>query len=185
MEIEIEGLRGLEAKLNNLAKEVNKAGSRGMQAIGMEIVAEAKMNLKRNGSIVSSGLIGSGKVQKLSDGSVDAGFFSTSSEQGYAAAYEYGRRAGKQPPIKALIPWVAKRNRGNKALKSFVLFKNARARKHKNRTEADFIEMAARALAIHIGKHGTKPHPFFTPAVEKVSAKLEDIMSKYINEATK
>lgn len=183
MDIKIEGLRGLEAKLNDIVKKVGQ--NKGIQAVGMEIVAEAKQNLKDNGSIVSGGLIGSGRVQKMSDGTVDAGFFSTGSSQGYAAAYEYGRRAGKQPPVQALIPWVAKRNRGNKALKSMAVLKNARARKHKNRTEADFIEMAARALAFHIGKHGTKPHPFFAPAVEKVQQKLEEIMSKHINDATK
>lgn len=180
MEIEVEGLRGLEASINRLVEDVNQAGSRGMQAVGMEIVAEAKANLKRNRTTNTGVLSSSGKVQKQSDGTVDAGFFSKDSSEGYAAAVEYGRgpsrRRGAIPLRETLKAWV-RRKLGGRAMRSAAVFSK--------KSEEELIESTAFLIARKIHKHGTKPQPFFTPAVEKVQQKLEDIMSEHINEATK
>ena len=178
--VEVEGIRGLNAKLDDLLKDVNQAGSRGVQAVGMEIIAEAKQNLKRNRTTNTGALSASGKVQKQSDGSIDAGFFSTDSSQGYAAAVEYGRgpsqKSGSIPLRETLKAWV-KRKLGGRAMRSAATFSK--------QSVEQMIESTAFLIARKIHRHGTKPQPFFTPAVEKVQQKLEDIMSKYINDATK
>jgi HK97 gp10 family phage protein len=197
MDVQIEGMRGLEAKLNDLVKDINQAGSRGMQAVGMEIVAEAKQNLRRNRTTNTGALSSSGKVQKQSDGTVDAGFFSTDSAEGYAAAVEYGRgpsrRRGAIPLRDTLKAWV-RRKLGGRAMRSAAVFikllseDGVAARlsyKASKKSEEELIESTALLIACKIYKHGTKPQPFFTPAVEKVQQKLEDIMSEHINEATK
>lgn len=180
MDVQIEGMRGLEAKLNDLVKDINQAGSRGMQAVGMEIVAEAKQNLRRNRTTNTGALSSSGKVQKQSDGTVDAGFFSSESSEGYAAAVEYGRgpsrRRGAVPLRETLKAWV-RRKLGGRAMRSAAVFSK--------KSEEELIESTAFLIARKIHRHGTKPQPFFTPAVEKVQKKLEDIMSKHINDATK
>ena len=187
MDIKVEGVRGVRADFSKATKEIDAAAMLALEAMGLDIVAEAKENIQKNGSHVSGNLIASGKVQKLKDGTIDAGFFGdvTETGQGYAAAYEYGRRAGKCPPIKPLKAWLKKRNDDNPALHSMVIHMNARARKHKNRTADDLLEMAAMAMAIHIGKHGTKPHPFFAPAVKLIEGKVQQYVDRYIKRKIK
>lgn len=185
--IRIEGERGLRIALDNHLNASVRATRKAMQRTALKIVADAKDNLKSNGSVVTGILRSSGKVQRVEGNpdAIDAGFFGSDSKSGYAAAVEYGRRAGKMPPIDALFVWLKKKNsrRGVKsALQSFVIHKNATARKHKNRTADDFLMMAARALAIHIGKHGTKPHPFFAPAVKKNERTFEEEVTKAMME---
>lgn len=185
--IQVEGERGLRMALDSHFDASVRASRKAMQRTGLRIVADAKDNLKNNGSVVTGMLRATGKVQKVEGNpdEVDAGFFGKDSKSGYAAAVEYGRRAGKMPPIDALFAWLKKRNsrRGVKsALQSFVIHKNATARKHKNRTADDFLMMAARALAIHIGKHGTRPHPFFGPALQKNERTFEEEVEKAMME---
>lgn len=183
----LEGYKELYVNLDKHEKAATKAAMEGLKRAGMNIIADAKENLRANGSMASGNLRKSGKVQKV-DGdkdSLDVGFFVQGKDTGYAYFVEYGRRSGKMPPPQDLIEWIRKKNKtkgAKSALNSFVLFKNANARKHKNRTAEDFLLMAARALAFHIGKHGTRPHPFFAPAVEKNKASIEDAISESVKE---
>lgn len=183
----LEGYKELYVNLDKNEKAVTKAAFEGLKRAGMNIIADAKENLRANGSIATGMLRKSGKVQKVEGekNTIDAGFFVQHKEEGYAYFVEYGRREGKMPKPEMLIEWIRKKNstKGAKsALDSYVLFKNANARKHKNRTANDFLLMAARALAFHIGKHGTKPHPFFVPALEKNKASIESIVANEVKQ---
>lgn len=170
MNVEIEGLRELKANLQATSKDIEKAASKGMQAAGLEIIAEAKMNLKRNRTTNTGVLSASGKVQKVEDddSSIDVGFFAQDSSQGYAAAVEYGRgpsqKKGPIPLEDSIKAWVHRKlgiGYGKK------------------------LDSAAFLIARKIHRKGTKPQPFFMPAVEKVQAKIGEIINKYIGEATK
>ena len=167
MEIEIEGLRELRAGLANASKRAEAGTMKGLQAVGLEIVAEAKLNLQRNGTNNRRTLSNSGKVQKDKDG-VDAGFFSEGSMQGYASAVEYGRgptkRAGEIPLRTTLKAWVHR--------KLGIPY-------GKELDSASFL------IARKIHRKGTKPQPFFVPAVKKIEEKIDEIVSKYINNALK
>lgn len=67
----------------------------------------------------------------------------------YSIYVEFGRGPGKQPPVRALQLW-AKRKLGD--------------------------ENAAFAIARHIGKYGTNPHPFMRPAGrDNMNAIMADI----------
>lgn len=137
---------------------VKNAAAKGLRKGAMAIVADAQDNLRENTSVVTGLLRQSGKVQKVDDLTLDAGFFDTTNQHsGYALYVEYGRPAGKMPPPAELEQW---------AYKKFQLNDRKAARK------------AGWALAVMIGRNGTEPHPFFEPAVKKNEKQVE----KYIRE---
>ena len=167
-----------------------KAARQGLRKAGMQIIADSVQNIRNNGSWTGGQLAQSGRVQKVEGDadSIDVGFFSKDSKNGYAYYVEYGRRSGKMPPPQDLIPWLRKKNKtkgAKSALKSMTLIMNARARKHKNRTPEDLLLMAATALAFHIGKKGTKPHPFFNPAVKKNESAITQAIADAVKQEIK
>lgn len=162
MELEIEGLRGLKADLQKASRDAGDGMMKGLQAVGMEIIAEAKVNLNQNKTNNTGMLRSSGKVQKDKTG-VDVGFFSKDSEQGYAAAVEYGRGPS--------------RNRGEIPLRTTL---KAWVHRKLGIPYGKELEKATYFITRKIHRKGTKPQPFFTPAVEKIADKIEDIVQKYI-----
>lgn len=120
------------------------------------IVAEAQRNLRANRSNTTGLLSNSGRAERLADVEYQAGFFAKSG-QGYAEYLENGRRSGRMPPPKILEAWVRKKLRV------------------KDRRKA---ASAAFALALHIARHGTRPHPFFGPAVRSQQKAIMDEITK-------
>jgi hypothetical protein len=165
MEIEIEGLRNIRADFGKAKDMVGKAGMKALQEVGLEIVAEAKLNLKRNRTTNTGALSASGKVQKDKDGGIDAGFFSAEGEQGYAAAVEYGRG----PTMKASPDGITLET----SIKAWVHRKLGIA-------YGKELDGAAFLIARKIHRKGTKAQPFFVPAVEKFADKIQDIVDKII-----
>jgi hypothetical protein len=182
MEIEIEGLRNIRADFGKAKDMVGKAGDAALQSVGLEIVAEAKMNLDRNGTNAFRTLSASGKVQKDKDGGIDAGFFSAEGEQGYAAAVEYGRGPTKKASVDgitlktSLKAWIQRKltnpTGGANAMDSAAVFMK------KSREEV--IDMVAFLIARKIHRKGTKAQPFFVPAVKKFEDKIRGIVDNII-----
>lgn len=163
--ISVEGLDKLLREFDKTGKEVRRAAMRGLQKGGLYIIADAQMNLRDNTSVVTGLLRQSGKVQKVDEDNLDVGFFDTLNRQsGYAFYVEYGRRAGRMPPPDELAQW---------AYKKFQLHDRKRALQ------------AGWALAIKIAREGTRPHPFFVPAVEKNKKKIIDAIRSSINDVTR
>lgn len=183
----LDGEKELYVNMQKRMDLSTKAGREALQKAGLKIVAEAKENLRRNGSISSSNLRNSGRVQKAPgdpDG-VDAGFFSQGTDNGYAYYVEHGRRAGKMPPPDELIEWVRKKNLKNKALDSALVHVNGRRRKRtKAYTANDLLTSAAWGLAKKIAKEGTRPRPFFKPALEACKKEVEKILKEAIKKET-
>ena len=177
MEIQVEGLRGVRADFGKAKDAVAEAADKALQAVGLEIVAEAKLNLKRNRTTNTGALSASGKVQKDKDGGIDAGFFSREGEQGYAAAVEYGRGPTKKASPdgitlrESLRAWV-KRKMGGRAMRSASVFSGMKYE--------DYIDSITFLIARKIHREGTKAQPFFVPAVEKFADKIQDIVNKII-----
>lgn len=148
----IEGLDQVLKGLERADQKVQQAAFQGMQRGALEIINDAKRNLRDNGSVVTGLLRQSGKVQKTGELSLDAGFFDTQNKgHGYAAYVEYGRRAGKWPPIDEMAQW---------AYKKFHMTDRKEAR------TAGFL------IARKIGQEGSRPHPFFGPAIEKNKTRI-------------
>ena len=161
----LDGEKDLYVNMQRRMDLSTAAGRKALQTAGLKIVGEAKENLRRNKSVVTGMLRASGKVQQVANDpdSVDAGFFSDSSRSGYAFFVEHGRRAGKMPPVDEIAQWFKKKHRIANA-------KEALAR--------------AWALAKKIAREGTRPHPFFKPAIESTKKEVEQIISDAIKKET-
>lgn len=166
--IKVEGQQALRANLDKVTKELGAAGDKALQAVGLEIIAEAKVNLNANKTNNTGMLRSSGKVQKAEDGTVDAGFFSSEQQNGYAEFVEYGRGPSKK---KGAIPL-------EDSLKAWVHRKLGIA-------YGKELDSATFLIARKIHRKGTKPQPFFAPAVQKIEDKFEEIVSKYIKKESK
>ena len=157
--IYVEGLDELLRKMDLLPAEVQRECFKAMQTASLNILADAKTNLRVNGSVVTGNLRASGKVQKVDDKTLDVGFFSSDTrDKGYASYVEHGRKPGKMPPPDILEAWAYKKFR--------LSHKEARS--------------AAWALARSIAKKGTKARPFFEPAVESGWRKMIDKIAKIV-----
>lgn len=153
---------GLEKLLKNMDKateEIREQAMIGLQKAGMNIIADAQTNLRQNKTNVTGVLSQSGKVQKVNENTIEVGFISDNG-QGYAEFVEYGRRSGRIPPPDAMEEWA---------------YKKLRIRDRK------LAKMAGWALAVHIGKNGTKPHPFFKPALDKNKQRVDDVIQETID----
>ena len=182
MEIKVEGLRGVRADFGKAKDAVAEAADKALQAVGLEIVAEAKMNLKRNKTTNTGVLSASGKVQKDKDGGIDAGFFSREGEQGYAAAVEYGRGPTKKASPdgitlqQSLKAWINKKmtnpTGGKNAMDSAAVFAK--------KTREEIVDTVAFLIARKIHRKGTKAQPFFVPAVKNFEDKIQQYVDRYI-----
>lgn len=154
----LDGEKDLFVNMQRVMGSNLEAARQGLQAGALEIINEAKKNLRANESVVTGQLRASGRVQAVQDDpdAVDAGFFSDG--KGYAAYVEYGRKAGKMPPVEFIIQWFRK--------KYGMPEQEARARGW----------ASARAIA----RKGTRPHPFFAPAVEKHGKAIVEAIKKAI-----
>ena len=156
--IYVEGLDELLRKMDRLPADVQRECLKAMQSASLDIIADAKGNLRVNKSVVTGNLRASGKVQKVDDKTLDVGFFSSDSEKGYASYVEYGRKPGKMPPPDILEAWAYKKYR--------LSHKEARSK--------------AWAMARSIAKKGTKARPYFEPAVESGWRKMIDKIAKIV-----
>lgn len=161
----IEGLDKVLQGFGKAKKTVRMAAFRGLQKGSLDILVDAINNLRHNGSVVTGLLRQSGKVQRVAENTLDAGFFDSQNDKsGYAYFVEYGRRAGRMPPPDELAQW---------AYKKFKLHDRKLAR------------AAGWAMAVKIAKAGTKPHPFFAPALDKNKNRLVERIQDEINRATR
>lgn len=156
----VDGERELFLNMQRVMGSNLSAARQGIRAGAMSIINDAKQNLRGNHSVVTGQLRASGRVQAVQgdEDAVDAGFFSSDTQGGYAYFVEYGRRSGKMPPVDYIIQWFRKKFGLNE--------KEAKARGW----------ASARAIA----RKGTRPHPFFAPAVEKNKKAVEDAIKEAI-----
>ena len=158
--IELEGLDVLRRNLAQAEKKVIDATMTGLTVTGAEIIADAKMNLRSNGSVVTGLLRAAGRVIRKGL-ELTIGFFDTTNRNsGYALYVEYGRRAGKMPPPDQLAAWAYKKHH----LKDWKV-----------------ANALGWAMAKRIAAEGTQPHPFFEPAVKKYQAKIEKYVKQEVN----
>ena len=161
--IELEGLDKLLKELENCDRDVVEAALAGLEAGGMEIIANAQDNLRENGSVVTGLLRQSGHVIRKGD-DITAGFFDTTNKTGYAEYVEYGRRAGKFPPIDEMMAWA---------------YKKFHMKDWKEARSAGFL------IARKIAQEGSEPHPFFGPAVKKNHSKIVKAVRDAVRRKTK
>lgn len=168
MEVRITGQQELFNALKNFEQQaILQEADQALKRAGMNIIAEAQMNLRNNHTNTTGRLSQSGRVQRTKEagGGYDVGFMS--GEDNYAGAVEFGRRPGKMPPPDAMAQYVYKKHH---------LTDRRRARAW------------GWALAVKIGAKGTRPHPYFEPAVKnnqmRVLTEVADAVRRTINRLT-
>ena len=177
----LEGERELYLNMQRVLGDNLKAARTAIRYAGLDIINDAKTNLRNNGSVVTGQLRASGRVQAVEgdEDAIDAGFFSEN--QGYASYVEYGRKSGKMPPVNMLMEWLRKRTSKSGALKSAVVHMEGRRKRRTSAyTKDDLLRSAAWSLAKWIARKGTRPHPFFAPAVEKNKKEIEKAIKEAI-----
>lgn len=169
----VEGLDQLNISFGKKAAEINRAASEGLKSIGMTILADAKENIRKNGSNNTAKLIDSGITQENKDGTIDVIFKSK-----YAYFVEFGRRAGKRPPLDQITEWVVKKGLADR----FSIKTQKRIKRDKG---FDYRALGiATLIANKIGKKGTTPKPFLYPALraneESVMREIKQAINKVV-----
>lgn len=172
--LKLEGLWDLKVGFSTASGKITSSAVQGLKRVGQSIVNDAKINLKNNESVVTNNLRQSGKVQVLDGGEVDAGFFTEG--EGYAYFVEYGRRAGKPAPVAHIEAWLKKKTSVSRGIKS--AFSSASV--FMSSSPEKFRRALAFAISRAIGKKGTKPHPFFVPAIKSNQADAERVVAEAI-----
>ena len=166
----VDGERELFLNMEKQTRGTIQAAMRGLQSAALNIIADAKENLRGNHSVVTGQLRASGKVQKVEgdEQALDAGFFSEGN--GYAYFVEYGRRATRSntPGVPTL----------RQAIEQWL-------RKKFGIPQGKELKSRAFLIARAIHKKGTKPHPFFAPAVEKNKKQVNDAITMAIQQEIK
>ncbi len=157
----IDGLRDLEVNLGRMSRRIYRASKDGLTRAGLNIIADAQNRLKFNGTNYTGQLSNSGRVEEVKgQDALDVGFFSKG--KGYAEYVEYGRRAGKFPPVRHLAQWAKK----------------------KLRLSGKRADSAGFLIARKIARKGTRPQPFFRPSYEAHRQELIDIVTDAVGRET-
>lgn len=178
----VDGERELFINMQRSMDGSLKAARKGMQKAGLEIIADAVSTIRDEGMWTTGKLASSGKVQKVEgdDDAIDVGFFSKDGE-GYAAFVEYGRKAGKMPPVDDIKQWLRKKNRTRSGTKNAL----SSAAAFMGRKVGDYVTSLAWAIAKTIARKGTQPHPFFRPAVERHEKQIEQVINNAVKQSIK
>ena len=162
--IKLEGVDQVLRALDKADKAVVEATMTGLSKAGTEIIADAKMNLRENGSVVTGLLRAAGRVIRKGL-ELTIGFFDTTNKNsGYALYVEYGRRSGKLPPPDELAAWAYKKH---------------------HLQDWKVANSLGWAIAKRIAAEGTQPHPFFNPAVKKHQSRIEKYVKDEVTKKTR
>lgn len=168
--MEVRGVPEMNRRFEKKAKQINHEANRGLYNVALLILADAKMLLKEIKN-TTGGLRNSGIIDRQKDETVDVVFKSN-----YASAVEFGRRAGRMPPVDIIKEWVRKKGLAD----TYTASGNRRKR------GADFeasIKGIAFLIARKIARVGTKPRPFLFPALRKNEDKVIAELKKAIKKA--
>lgn len=168
--MEVRGVPEMNRRFEKKAKQINQEANRGLYNVALLILADAKMLLKEIKN-TTGGLRNSGIIDRQKDETVDVVFKSN-----YASSVEFGRRAGRMPPVDIIKEWVRKKGLAD----TYTASGNRRKR------GADFeasIKGIAFLIARKIARVGTKPRPFLFPALRKNEDKVIAELKKAIKKA--
>ena len=129
-----------------------------IQNWGEELKQQMVSNLLKNKTNASGTLASSitNILQKTRNG-----YILETQAENYANFVEYGRKAGKRPPVEAIIRYIQEK----REIQQSSIIRDA-----KNRIQA--TKSLAFAIANKIGASGTKKQPFIVPALKKVTTQI-------------
>lgn len=179
----IEGLEKLIEIIeqsNDLREEVYFPIRDAMAQSGKLLEDQIKQNLTDNDSVVTGDLRGSVSSSEVQV-TKEAIFVEIGAGRGlpYAQAVEYGTKPHTPPlsitePGQPLYKFVE-----IKRLAGVYSVKTGRRLGGKKR-QVDENRQAARAIWAHIRKFGTKPHPYFMPAIEQTKERIVKLFEEAV-----
>lgn len=143
----------MEVKVKVDDERINKILKRMCKNFTSDLRTRAIEKLEQDNTIDTGMLIKSSHLGEVSDKGLNHVGTVLSFDAPYAACVEFGTHPGYFPPFVKIHKWV-KRKLGMK--------------KKKESTET------ALKIVQSIHKHGTKPHPFFRPALKQVISEWEN-----------
>lgn len=165
--ITVTGQKELVAKLIKKEGSITKDILASLYRVGLLILKQAKINLKNNGSIATGALRISGVVRKVVDGA-EIVF-----KKEYASNVEFGQKAGTEVSAKQLEGWVMKKGLAD----SFTASGNRRGR---GASFSQKVKSIAFLVARKISKYGTKPAPYFQPAIDQYRSQIIGILKREV-----
>ncbi len=182
--LQIEGLKkiiGLIGRVSNLDDRIYAPIWNAMAQSGELLEDQIKQNLTDNDSVATGDLrasVSSSEVQVTED----AIFVEVGAGRGlpYARAVEYGTKPHTPPlsitePGQPLYEWVR-----IKQLAGIYSLRTGRRLGSKAK-QIDENRQIARAILAKIRKFGTKPHPYFEPAIEQTGERIMKLFEEAIN----
>lgn len=129
-----------------------------IQNWGEELKQQMVINLLKN-KTNASGTLASSITNILKK--TRNGYILETQAEDYANWVEYGRKAGKQPPLQSIIRYIQEK----KAIQQSPFIRTAKNRKQATKSLAYII-------ARKIGRTGTRKQPFIIPALKKVTTQI-------------
>lgn len=166
MQIKIDGIEELKSRLNREKVTIDARGKEALRIVALNILADAKENLKSGQMIATGALRNSGRVNVSKD--VEVEFRSN-----YAAWVEFGRKAGRMPPVKMLEEWVKKKGIADS-------YTDSGRRRGRTQNFYKKVTQIAFLIARKIALRGTKPKPFLYPAFRANESKVIGILKRQL-----
>jgi|SRR5262245_3484470 len=144
----------LSPALESLPARLDRAIERAHEQSGRETVNELRGGILDAGAVASFSGLRSIEKQFTERGAIKA--WLVGSQLNYAPfAFEYGRRPGKQPPVEAILKWMAFKGIPGDRGTAFII---------------------ARA----IGKHGVRARRIFSATADRMPPQIQEIFEKGI-----
>jgi hypothetical protein len=181
--VQVEGLQELIRQLEHsgdLREKIYFPIHDAMAQAGRLLEDQIKQNLTENDSVVTGDLRGSVSSSEVQI-TKEAIFIEVGAGRGlpYARAVEYGTKPHTPPlsitePGQPLYKFVE-----IKRLTGLYSIKTGR-RLGGNKRQVDENRQAARAIWAHIRKFGTRPHPYFMPAIEQTKERIVKLFEEAV-----
>ena len=140
-----------------------------IQNWGEQLAQQMRINLFKNKTNASQTL--SGSIANVLN-ETPKGYQLDTQAEDYATFVEDGRRAGKRPPLNAMIQYIQEKRQ----LQQSKYIRNAKDKVKATRSLAFLIQRK-------IGQKGTRKQPFIVPALNKVTVQvLSDRIGQYLSQ---
>ena len=171
VELDMRSYEDCRKRIRSFDKVIRGAAMRGIKSSAVNVLADSQRNIKAHDSIATAQLINSGKTKSSMPGQYVDVIYNVI--QAYYV--EFGRKAGKFPPIDIIRQWVDKR--GLSDIFSWKTRKRSRRGKaYENRANA-----AAFLIARKISRSGTSAKPFLHPALRSNETKTLSLVKQEID----
>lgn len=171
VELDMRSYADCRKRIKSFDKVVQSAAMRGIKSSAVNVLGDSQRNIKAHDSIATAQLLNSGKTKPNMSGRYVDVIYNVIQ----AFFVEFGRKAGKFPPIDMIRQWVDKRGLSD----TFSL--KTRKRSRRGKAYEDRANTAAFLIARKIARSGTPAKPFLYPALRSNENKTLALVKQEID----